>query len=333
MRIRAVTPSLRPLSTDSFVNSRKRPASGEVKVMDLDESFGLLPFTYKQARDAGVSDRQFRAAKNQLVLVRRGVYAVRWASDAKTRHCQRVAALLLTKTDHFAMGMSAVAILGLPDPPHFTWDTYSPQIGAKKTRTARGIRKSSAVPIPTQWGDCTDAVTTAVHIAGEAELPEALMVTDAVARLLADTNDRIVLASQECRERVRRILTEEQDLPALALANPAADSPAESFCRGHMINRGFVDPACGTPLVDAKGNQRFIDLLLELFAVEVDGRGKYKDPGVAAAEKVREHNLRLAHGLWFHRIWVDDLYADPVSVIDAMAKEEAEVRLMRGLTG
>ncbi len=301
--------------------------------MNLEDLFGLKPFTRAQALEAGLTVRQWREVQPKLVKLRRGVYIVRKADDPRTHHCQKVAGILLTKTGHHAIGMSAVAVLNLPDPPYFRWKEQPVQIGAARTRESRRVTKSAASTIETEWGPCADAVSTAIHIASERPLPEALMVTDAVARILAGTTDRLELASPECRDRVRRRLTRDNDLPALALANPAADSPAESFCRGHMIEYGFEDPTCGVPLIDARGKQRFVDLLLDLFAIEVDGDGKYDEYQALRMEKRREHDLTLAHRLWFHRILVDDLYRDPLGTIEVMAKEEAEVRLMRKLTG
>lgn len=277
--------------------------------------------------------RQWREVKKKLVRLSRGVYLVRRADDARTQHCQKVAGVLLTKTGHFAVGMSAVALLDLPDPPFFRWSDQPVLIGAARTRTSRGVMRTAASPIDTQWGPSADAVSTAVRIASERPLPEALMVTDAVARDLAGTNDRHELASKECRDRVRRRLTRDHDLPALALANPAADSPAESFCRGHLIGQGFTDPACGVPLIDARGKQRYVDILVGTFAIEVDGKGKYDSAEALAAEKRREHDLRLAHRLWFHRILVDDLYVDPDLIMAQLVLEEAEVRAMRRLAG
>jgi hypothetical protein len=136
------------------------------------------------------------------------------------------------------------------------------------------------------------------------------MVTDAVARRLAGTQDRFVLASEPCRTEVRRRLTTHHDHPALRLANPAAESPAESFCRGHMLLRGFHDPACGVPLRGASGAQYFADIMVGSLMIEVDGRGKYRDLQVLIDEKNREDDLR-ARGWQVHRVWVEDLYTDP----------------------
>ena len=63
------------------------------------------------------------------------------------------------------------------------------------------------------------------------------------------------------------------------------------------------------------------DILLGDPAVEVDGRGKYEQGNgvdVLLAEKRREDDLR-ATGLDFHRLLVEDLYAQPVHEMDRIA--------------
>jgi hypothetical protein len=300
--------------------------------VDFELLFGLHPFTRAQAIGAGVTPWQWHLVKPTLVRLERGVYLLRWASDARTRHCQRVAGALLSKTDHFAIGMSAVALLGLPDPPHHKWDLQPVQIAAKRARGKRGIAASTATPIPTPWGLCTDLVDTAIHIAATTELPEALMVTDAVARQIAGTQNRDILASQACRTEVRRRLTETADHPALRLANPAAEAASESFYRGHMLLSGYDDPPCGVPTAGWSGKPYFIDILVDGLAIEVDGDGKYKDPQDLLDEKEREDDLRLT-GLDFLRPRVKALYADPQARMNELAAKVDHVQWPRRRSG
>ena len=287
------------------------PQSGR---MDLESRFGLRPFAFEET---GLALRQWRAAKRDLQRIRRGIYAVRWAPDARLRHCQKVCAELLPRTNHLAIGASALAILDLPNPYFRSWDRVDVTVGGPKTRTSTGILRSRLDPIPTPWGPCTDLLDTAAHIAGELPLPQALMVTDAVARHLAGTTDRFWLASERCRTEVRRRLLEVANLPALRLADPAAESPAESFFRGHVLEAGLRDLKCGVPMKGASGDQYFVDLLIDGLIVEVDGREKYKNLQVLIAEKRREDDLR-ATGRGFHRSFVEDLYADPKAEVDRL---------------
>lgn len=292
----------------------------------LQAQFGALPFTRRDAIGVGVTEWQWRMAVNRKLVHRLGfgVYCAVIADDDRLRLCQVTAAAMLRRTDHFAVGSSALAIHDLPNPYFRRWTRLPVQLGGPKTRAPLNIHASKVVPIPSSWGAVTDLIHTAEAIATELPLPQALMVTDAVARRIADTDNRFMLASERCRTEVRRQLTQNLDLPALRLANPAAESPAESFYRGHMLITGHPEPSCGVPATGATEDQYFIDLLLEGLAIEVDGLVKYVqgDPRILIAEKKREDDLR-AVGYEFHRPFVEDIYADPgLEMVRLQAKRD-----------
>ncbi len=281
--------------------------------MDVFAGFGMMPFSRAEALQAGMTKRQWELAigSGQLVRLRRGVYVARLATEDRMKHAQAVAGALKNRTDHLAVAGSAVALLGLPNPYFTGWARVPVTIAGHKSDRANGIlRNPGLAPVPTPWGPCSDLMDTAEAMAAQLPLPQALMVTDAAARILAGTEDRFVLASEECRVEARRRLTRTHDLPALQLADPAAESPAESFYRGHLLLRGIEEPACGVPMRGASGKQYFVDMLLDRLVIEVDGKEKYKDLEVLIAEKRREDDLR-ATGRDLLRSWVEDLYGDP----------------------
>ncbi|MCB0897805.1 MAG: hypothetical protein H6528_07035 [Actinobacteria bacterium] len=294
--------------------------------MDLTEMFGLRPFTPREVLAQDITYRQWVRVRAQLVRMRRGVYVTALGDDDRTRQSQRIAAELITRTDHFAMGTSAACLLGLPNPGFTPWDRIDVTIGGKRTRSARGVQRAVHAPIGTDWGPCTDLVDTAVTVAAELPLPQALMVTDAVARRLAGTKDRFVLASEKCRTDVRRRLTHAAGAQALELADPAAESPAESFYRGHMVQAGLPEPRCGVALRGASGKQYFADLLLDGLIIEIDGALKYRTVDDLREEKRREDDLR-AMGHPFHRVPVDDLYADPAAEMSRLTRARSRLAL------
>jgi hypothetical protein len=173
------------------------------------------------------------------------------------------------------------------------------------------------------------------------------MVTDAVARRLAGTGDRHVLASAPCRQKVRQSLAAHGALPALLRCDPAAESPAESFYRGHVLLAGVAEPRCGVPRRGRSGAQYFADLMLANLIIEIDGRGKYSDkcaagdpdgdestecrsphtgPQHLVDEKRREDDLRAA-GHEFHRVFVEDLYADPAEEMRRLVEKLQDLGL------
>lgn len=309
--------------------------------MDLFSEFGLLPFTRREALDAGVSRHEWELAVGQELLhkVHAGVYLTHLADDPRLQHCQLTAGAMKGRSNHMACSGSALAMLDLPNPYFVSWSKVPVTIAGPRSHKKSGLRRNPGwAPIDTDWGPCTNAIDTATTIAGELELPQALMVTDALARLMAGVKPgqwltnakRIELAGETCRTEVRRRLTRYSDQPALALANPAAEAPSESFYRGHMILNGYSDPACGVPVKGASGAQYFIDILLPGLAIEVDGEGKIKNRQDVIDEKRREDDLRST-GLHFLRSWVKELYEDPGKEMDALKERAGLLRVIHRL--
>ena len=291
--------------------------------MPLPHPLGPYPFSRAQMLAAGVTADQWRLAveSGRIHHMRRGVYVLERATDDRTRYAQTVASELVTRADHFAFADSATAFHEFPNPWFLPWTSRELCIAGPKARADRGIssERTSQV-IETPWGLAQHPAEAALLVASTLPLPQALMVTDHAARVLASTTSRFDLASARCRDRVRETLCAVSDVPAARLADPAAESPAESFCRGHLILRGFDAPRCGVPRRGKSGAQFFIDILLGDLAVEVDGRGKYEQGNgvdVLLAEKRREDDLR-ATGLDVHRLLVEDLYADPGREMDRL---------------
>jgi hypothetical protein len=250
--------------------------------------------------------------KQRIHRLAYGIYAVAVPDDDRLSMCQLTHAQMLRKTDHFALGASAVAIHDLPNPYFRRWGRIPVTLGGPRSQPRRGIRRSTVVPVPSDWGAVIDLVDCARQIAAELPLPQALMVTDAVARRIAGTTDRFALASERVRLEVRRLLTEVLSVPALVRSDPAAESPGESFYRGHMLLTGLPEPRCGVPLLGRSGRRFFADMMLDGLIIEIDGLGKYQrgGPTVLIDEKRREDDLRAA-GHDFHRAFVADTYADP----------------------
>ncbi|MEI2784605.1 MAG: hypothetical protein V9E82_02725 [Candidatus Nanopelagicales bacterium] len=86
--------------------------------MNLLDLFGRLPFTRREAMDAGLSRYQWELALSQALLhkVRAGVYLAVLDADPRVRHCQMAAAAMKARSNYMACSGSALAILGLPNP-------------------------------------------------------------------------------------------------------------------------------------------------------------------------------------------------------------------------
>ncbi len=143
-----------------------------------------LPALHRaQVLDLGITLRQWRRLRPRLIVIRRGVYvAQRRATHDRIRHSQSVAATRLTSTNHFAVSPLAVCVLGLPNPYFGRWTIPAVHLGGRQiaARSKRpAVERGSDPP---SWGPVTDLIDTAVTIAAELPLPQALMVTDDVAQ-------------------------------------------------------------------------------------------------------------------------------------------------------
>ena len=161
----------------------------------------------------------------------------------------------------------------------------------------------------------------------ELSLPNALIVLDAIAARLLKGADRGMRAAgtpavrqqlntaieiQRGRNGIRRLRS------ALSAADASADSPPESYFRGHLLAARLPEPIVNAPVNGASGKCYYVDLYWPRarLALEIDGAVKYTDRRVLLDEKRREDDLRGA-GVGFMRVEARDVYAhSPLLVAD-----------------
>lgn len=150
---------------------------------------------------------------------------------------------------------------------------------------------------------------TAVDVAAEAGLPEALVTLDSAARMnlrervgRAWLRDEYVKA-RSLREAVRPLaaaaergqtqFTRAQLQEALALVDPRRESPAESLSFGHMVLADLPLPELQVRLTDDEGDM-YPDFLWreKMLVGEVDGHVKYRTREDLIAERRREARMR-----------------------------------------
>jgi hypothetical protein len=154
----------------------------------------------------------------------------------------------------------------------------------------------------------TTPARTALDLAAEMELPEALMVVDAALRLelgnlvgrvdrRAYRNTRALTAAmgalQEAAGRVTGRARRAQVQAVLAIASPLRESPLESWSCGHFHLAGLPEPTLQKRIRTPLGDM-YPDCTWEEFTVigEADGEGKYADQSAFAREKERESAFR-----------------------------------------
>jgi hypothetical protein len=175
----------------------------------------------------------------------------------------------------------------------------------------------------------TDVPTTAVDVARQLVAPEALIVVDAAARRLAGTSDRRLLRSPRAHQRIRDVLRQALAVTprpgaarvrtALEWMDPAAESPPESYIRGHIRQAGLPAPLVNAPVIGASGRQYYVDLFWPdaMRGLEVDGRVKYTEPAALHREKRRQEDIE-ATGIRLSRQLAADIFERPEAVAGAI---------------
>lgn len=278
----------------------------------LEEAFGSDRFTTAQARSVRVSQRRLSlaVASGDLMRERRGVYRLAGPEpDTRQAHLDMLDDLLARHPEAALAGASAAANWDLPCPdPWGDWRTLPPTLCApRRIRSVRWLDERHRTVAAVADRRTTDLVTTAVDVSRQLPAAQALIVLDAIARRLAKTSDRRLLTSRTVRERVRTALlaplAQQPQRPhrrriarTMAWADPAADSPPESYLRGHILLADLPPPSVNHPITGASGRQYWVDLYWPETgrAIEIDGKVKYGEQDALYREKVRHDDLRAA---------------------------------------
>ena len=303
----------------------------------LEEAFGSRPFTLAEARkvDVGKNTVSCLYQRGDLSRVVAGCYRLTHQPDSRTTHLDALDLLLARHADLALAGVSAAAAWDLPC-PHIWGDwqalprtVYSEKRIASRANLVRLSRTRRTVVVQDDRR-VTDLLDTALDTAGQLPLPEALIVMDAIARRVAGSEDRRALLSEQARTKARTDLAERlahrPKQPGLRriraagkLVDPAAESPPESFIRGHLLAAALPAPVVNAAVRGRSGRQYYVDLFWPAVGrgLEIDGASKYVEPGVLLREKERQEDIE-ATGVRLMRRMAADVYRHPDAVVQAV---------------
>lgn len=283
------------------------------------------PFTLADVSPLGVTPTMIARALSakRVVRLERGVYVAREhdATDPIVRHLQRALAVQLRNP--FAIASHTTAA--------FAWDvdlatdrwqaaaqspTFIVPLGVTRRSRSNSTYRLHVRDLPAHHRrtlpsglNVTSPARTAVDVASELTLPEALVSVDAFARG--------ELAGAVGAKRVRRAYEEPRRLAeacrpldeaaqvastqftrawvqhVVGLADPRRESALESLSFGHMILAGLPLPTLQARVVTPIG-ESFVDFLWAGSRVtgEADGEGKYRgDEDALVREKRRQEAL------------------------------------------
>lgn len=296
------------------------------------------PVTRAELAAAGVTPAMLRTqlGAGQLVRLHRGVFvaASHWPAEASLRHGVLARAEQARNPAALISHGSAATILGLPHPGPGEW-WHGPvcmSVAGGNRATRDGVvyhqaRVGAAQVFRDELGyRLTSVSRTAVDLAVGLELPEALVLLDAAARIACAQfvaqvrrqdyrNSRLVEATRELLADAARSRRAGRLLPAIALVEPCRESPIESLAAAHFHLAGLPTPLF-QPAVRTPYGTFFPDCYWPDHHLigEADGAVKYADPAVIVAEKQREQVLR-DEGYRFVRWLGKEITYTPAAVV------------------
>jgi len=286
---------------------------------------------------------QTQLRSGALVRLRRGVFlaASAWPSDPGLRHQLLARAEVAANPDAVISHESAAVTWGLPFPGFGQWVDAPVSIALPAGEGYRGARGSAVHHVVTLTAadlsrdtagyPVTSVPRTAVDLAASLDLPAALAVLDAAARLLCASfvtePRRRDYANPGLAQAARAQLIEaalSRRRPSLveviAITDPARESVAESLSAGHFVLAGLPTPIYQARVVTTAGTF-FPDCLWRdrRLIGECDGAVKYTDAAAHVREKEREQALRDA-GFGMVRWLAKEIMATPGVVVERVSR-------------
>ena len=297
------------------------------------------PFTIAQAQHRGVSERVLHRLAREGVLRRvfRGVYVDSAADDdllMRARALSLVVPPTAVVTDECAAWARGVDLVArgdhvVPPPvsiaqPHGRGRVrQSGTDGRRRLLVARDIETLHGVRVTTSLRTGLDLARTRSRFRGIAAL-------DAMLRTHDFTQDEMLREIRRFKG-YRGVVRLRNLAP---LADPRAESPAESALRLLWLDAGLPAPALQIPVVVDDGWEAFrLDLgLPEIrYAAEYDGVAWHSSPTQRARDRRRRAWLRDERGWDIDVLGSDDVFAHPARAIEILrvGVARAERRLRR----
>lgn len=303
------------------------------------------PTTAETLSNLGITKQMIatQVCSGRLLRLRRGVYlaSASWPEEPASQHLLLGQAELLANPAAVLSVQSAALAWAIPNPGFNRWHDQPvaislPADGGHSARSGQIIHRIAVLPAghvvthPTGLR-VTSPARTAIDIAADLDLPEALVVLDAVARRLCESyvprarrsdfaNPRLVAAAQERLNEAAAVCRVTRLSGAIAATNPARESAAESLSAGHIIRAGLPEPLYQAK-IDSVMGPLYPDCLWaqERVIGECDGAVKYADSSAWVREKEREQVLRDL-GFTVVRWLAKEIMLDPTAVTNRLAR-------------
>lgn len=303
------------------------------------------PMTRTDLVASGVTPRMLRTrlGSGDLVQVRRGVYlrADNWPADKAGQHIMLARGEQVVHPTGVISHQSAALILGLPTPGFGHWEDLPVSItlpaAESGSRSGMRIHHTGPLPPPQIHRDkagylVTTPARTAVDLAADLPLHEALVLLDSAARLIIASlvpgkalrhhyaSPRLAAVATDLLSQAAATVRATRLRPALGLVEPSRESVAESLSAGRMHVVGLPTPIFQARIRTPIGNA-YPDFLWEDLGLigECDGAVKYNDADAYVLEKEREQALRDL-GYRFVRWLAKEIMLRPDIVMERIAR-------------
>lgn len=278
-----------------------------------------------------------------LRRLRQGVYLATsaWPTEPASQHLARARAEVAANPAAVISHESAALVWGLPFPSFGDWADAPASVTLPSGEGYRGSRRAATHHVATLPREVvtrdpagyavTTIARTAIDVAGGHDLPGALTVLDAAARLLCTsyvvdarrrhfTNPAFAQAARAQLVDAAPAHRRAGLATVIALVDPARESVAESLSAGHFALAGLPAALCQGRLVTPKGTF-FPDFWWreQHLLGECDGAVKYTDPAAYVREKEREQVLRDS-GFHIVRWLAKEIMRTPEQVIDRVSR-------------
>jgi very-short-patch-repair endonuclease len=248
------------------------------------------------------------------VTVRHGVFlrSDAWPEEPAAQQVVRARAEQVANPEGVISHQSAALILGIPSPGFERWTEFRASITLPSGHASKagsavhhvGPLPRSQVVAESDGYRVTSLARTAVDLAADLDLPQALVLLDGAARQICASfetdprrrtyvNPTYIRAALDLLTDSASTVRASRARFAISLTQPCRESAAESLSAGYMHLAGIPRPSFQAEIRTARGRY-FPDFLWEEQRLlgECDGAIKYTDPTAYVAEKEREQDLR-----------------------------------------
>jgi len=267
------------------VDRRGGPRASSTKVVGMADLDLRSPFTYRQARRAGMSRRRLEGAQFREVV--RGIYVSAAAAELESRALAGL--LVAAEATAFVSHHDAARMWGAVVPHSPVIHVSVPADRPRRRRDGVTVHASRRSPVRRRGIPVTSPVDTFLDLARELDLVDLVVLGDSLVRRGVTTPEALVAAAEAASGRSVRPARR-----AARLVRAGVDSAMETRTRLLMVLAGLPEPEVNIVFLRPDGSvARRLDLGYRdlRLAVEYDGYQHHKERAVYEEDLIRREQF------------------------------------------